>query len=129
MELEFRLITKLIALANNSDNQVVHKMACIGTDKRGRVISWGINSKKTHPYQSEMANATGNIHKIYLHAEIACLVRSRKKIETLYICRLSNNGKLNMAKPCDICMEAIKIAKVSKVIYSTKYGTFEELFI
>ncbi len=45
-------------------------------DKQGNVVSVGYNSYiKTHPLQAKLACRCGQPEKVYLHAEIAALVK------------------------------------------------------
>ena len=56
-------------------------------DKRGKIISVGYNSyKKSHPIQSHFARLACLPEKVYLHAEIAALLKARdKKVENIKI--------------------------------------------
>lgn len=89
---------------------------CIVTDKKGRILSQAPNSYvKTHPYQASMAEAVGLPDRVFLHAEIAALVRCRKKPYAIYIARAGGG----YSKPCPVCMAAIKEAGIamSEVYY------------
>lgn len=80
-------------------------------DKRGRILSIGKNSYvKTHPLQAKYAKITGETQKIYLHAEIAAIVRCRdpSKVEKIRVIRLNKYGQPMNARPCKICEQAIK---------------------
>jgi deoxycytidylate deaminase len=87
-------------------------------DKRGRVLSVGNNSYvKTHPLQAEYARRAGEPHKVYLHAEIAAIVKCRSldKAHKIVIFRYSEDGSPAEAKPCKICQEAIRKAGINYV--------------
>lgn len=93
--------------------------ACLVYKKK--VLSWGVNKEKSHPLQLEFSD---HPEKIYLHAEIDCLVKSirdfdEKLIEksTLYIARFAPSGVL-LSKPCKGCQRAIKFYNIKKVIHS-----------
>ena len=90
------------------------------TDKKGRVLSVAENSyTKTHPYQKKLAERSPNPHRIYLHAEIAALVKCHQgKPYKISITRTNAQGELVLAKPCDICQLAIKEAGIKIVEYS-----------
>lgn len=90
-------------------------------DKRGRLLAVGRNSyTKTHPLQARMAAQTGNAGRIYLHAEIAALVRCEDwgKIDTLEVHRYNVHGQPLLAKPCPVCQRAIELAGIKKVVYT-----------
>ncbi len=98
-------------------------------DKKYRTIAMGRNSYvKTHPMQARLAKICGNSRKIYLHAEIASLVRCRMKPYAMIICRVAKDGSNALARPCDICMMALKEAGVKEIWYTTndKYGWNKE---
>ena len=87
-------------------------------DKRGRILSIGRNSYvKTHPLQARMAAKMGNERQIYLHAEIAALVKVRNwsLIKKMTVVRLNALGKPLNAMPCEICAELIRLAGIKIV--------------
>ena len=91
-------------------------------DKRGRVISKGCNSYiKTHPLQEKMSKIVGNPKAIFLHAEIAALVKLKDwdKAHKILIERYDNEGNPKLAKPCEACSLAITNANI-KIIEYTK---------
>lgn len=94
------------------------------------IISIGINSKKTDPFQLKYCRAQmpapGEQFQIYQHAEIAAIKKAMNRISLKDIskCRLfvvrrkrSNDGTMvyGMAKPCPICELAIKDFKIKNV--------------
>lgn len=94
-------------------------------DKKGKQLSSAKNSyKKTHPLQKYFAEKVGHKNNIYLHAEIAALIKAGiKKVHTITITRRHGTTyDLALAKPCPICLEALKAFKVKKIFYSTKEG-------
>lgn len=86
-------------------------------NKRGQLLSTGINSyTKTHPLQSYFAKRVGHDAKIYLHAEIAAILRSRHHpIYRIKVERYDPKGNPVSAKPCEICREAIKAFGISVI--------------
>ena len=87
-------------------------------DKRGRVLSIGENSYvKTHPFQVHHANKVGLPHKIYLHAEIHAIVRCRNlsKAHKIVVMRFDKDGNPANAKPCPVCMNAIKESGIENI--------------
>lgn len=96
------------------------RLACIITDKRGHIISSALNSfSKTHPKQQKYAEKVGQPDKVFLHAEIAALVRCRIQPYAIYIARVTKDGKPALAKPCPVCEMAIREAGVKRIYYTT----------
>ena len=90
-------------------------------DKRGRVLSVGSNSYvKTHPLQAEHARRAGEPYKVYLHAEIAAIVKCKSldKAHRISIFRFLEDGSPAEARPCCICQSAITAAGI-KIIEHT----------
>lgn len=80
-------------------------------DKRGRILSTGRNCyEKTHTLQAKYANAVGLSDKTYIHAEISSIIRCRdiSKAHTIFVSRYNAEGIPQNARPCPICMAAIK---------------------
>ena len=91
-------------------------------DKRGRVLTTGENSyDKTHPLQAKFAVQVGLDDKIYLHSEVSAVskLKEHHKPYRIVVERYKEDGTQAMAKPCPICMEAIKAHGI-KVIEWTK---------
>jgi tRNA(Arg) A34 adenosine deaminase TadA len=109
-ELREDYIDKVIDYAKQSEAKFRHAAICL--DKKGQIVSWATNSRKTHPMQAEYARRTGKDQKVSLHAEIAALINKR--------CELRNS------KPCPICRLALEEAQVNEVWFSTDRG-FEKL--
>lgn len=87
-------------------------------DRKGRILSIGRNSYvKTHPLQARAAKEVGEDYKIYLHAEVAALVKIKnwQKINKLVVTRYNKNGEPMLAKPCRVCQRVIKIAGIGTV--------------
>jgi|SRR5208282_2527011 len=98
-------------------------VTAICLDKRYNVLSTDWNSYiKTHPMQARLAILCGNSRKIYLHAEIASLVRCRKIPHTMVICRVDANNENANARPCAICMMALEKSGIKEVWYTVKDG-------
>lgn len=117
-------IDKVIDYAKSSPAKFRHAAICL--DKRGQIVSWATNSRKTHPVQAEYAKRTGKEQKVSLHAEIAALIRARDDIETVVVARINKRGELRNSKPCPICRLALEEAEVSEIWFSTDKG-FEKL--
>lgn len=89
-------------------------------DKRGSVLSVGYNSyEKTSPVQARYSRMVNQPDKIFLHAEIAALVKVRHGIpHKIFIERYDKKGNPRMAAPCPICSLAIKEAGIEKIEYT-----------
>jgi tRNA(Arg) A34 adenosine deaminase TadA len=92
-------------------------------DKKGCVIAMGHNSyKKTHPLQAKIAKKFGRPEAIYLHAEIMAisLCKQLSQAYSIEVIRIGRCGKLVLAKPCPICLYAIKtMTNIEYISYST----------
>lgn len=98
-------------------------------NKKGILIGQGTNSYlKTHPIQKYFANKVGDTNKEFLHAEIAAILKAgTKKIETLVIERYDKKDMPRLARPCPICMAAIKANDIKYIRYTTNEGFTGEI--
>ena len=108
-----------------------HRLICFVLDSKYRIISIGHNSySKTHTLQSKLAAKCGNKNREYLHAEISALARIIRNmavnpvesVAKILIVRFNKKGELTLASPCQICRQAIKMAGIKEVIYTTNSG-------
>lgn len=91
------------------------------TDKKGRILSAAQNSySRTHPIQARFASRTSKPNRIFLHAEIAALVklRSGDKPHKIFVERYFKDGKPALARPCPVCEAAIKHYGIKTVEYT-----------
>lgn len=102
--------------------RVRQKLRATIYDKKGKVLSVGENSyRKTHPKQAEFAKKAGRESAIYLHAEIAAIIKLKEKAPDaykIYIERYNKNGQAALAKPCEICEIALEMAGIQIVEYT-----------
>jgi tRNA(Arg) A34 adenosine deaminase TadA len=85
------------------------------------VLSLGKNSYvKTHPLQAHYAKLKGVNDKIYLHAEIHAISRCRQLNQAykMVITRFGARGEPRLAKPCEICEEALLHTPIRNVVYT-----------
>ena len=77
--------------------------------KNGMPLATAVNSyKKSHPIQSFFAHQVGLDCKRFLHAEIAAILKSGKKvIHRIKIERYGADGRPLLAAPCPVCCAAI----------------------
>tara|TARA_B100000614_G_C14417779_1_gene440609 strand:- start:91 stop:483 length:393 start_codon:yes stop_codon:yes gene_type:complete len=95
--------------------------------RKGKVISFGYNHKKSHPFQAKFRK-----HKdaVFFHAEVHAIKNALKSIDVedlakceLYIVRAKRN-KLNrkwitgLAKPCSGCEKCIDLFELKNIHYS-----------
>lgn len=81
-------------------------------------MSVGENSYwKTHPLQGELSTKHGNGEQIFLHAEIAALVKLKdwSKAHRIKIERYDEAGNPKPANPCKLCRAAIERAGIEIV--------------
>ena len=95
--------------------------------RRGKVISYGYNHKKSHPFQNRFCK---NRHAVFFHAEVHAIKNALKSVdvEDLYKCELyivrAKRDKANrkwitgMSKPCSGCQKCIDLFDLKSVYYS-----------
>lgn len=90
-------------------------------DKKGRIIATAFNDyDQTHPRQAEYARQAGCPEKQYLHAEVAAIIKSRRRaIHSISIERYDVTGRPALARPCPVCELAIKHANIKWVSYTS----------
>lgn len=87
--------------------------------RKGALLSSASNSyQRTHPKQAYYAKRAGQPDRIYLHAEIAALVKCKGEPYKIVIKRINKDGTLGLAKPCPVCELAIKESGIKIVEYS-----------
>lgn len=97
--------------------------------RKNKVIVTATNlEKKTHPIQAFLAEKVGLDEKIYLHAEVNALIKSKEKVDTIVVARIGGHGhdELRISKPCPICQMALEMNNVNRVIYSTNEGFLQQ---
>lgn len=102
---------------------IKHKLKATVCDAKGRVLAIAHNSySKTHPYQYELAEQIGGKHKhrVYLHAEIAAIIKAQKvgTPYSIHVERYYKDGTPAIAKPCPICQLAIELAGIEEVTHT-----------
>jgi len=104
-------------------------VAAATVDRKGKILSWGENSySKSHPLmkQYNKQQHSDKVHKIYLHAEISALIKTRKQAHGIVIVRINHSRNYCYSKPCPICSLAIKESDIKEVYYCGKNGAIEE---
>lgn len=98
-----------------------HELTAVIFNRKGMVLSVGKNSYfKTHPLQARHTEQVGMPEKKFLHAEIAAIVKCKnlEKAHRIFVSRINQNGKPRIAKPCPVCISAIRAAGI-KIIDHT----------
>ena len=97
-----------------------HKLKATCYDRKGRVISVAYNDyRKSHPIQAHFAKLSGRPEAVYLHAEIAALLRAKDdRPFKIHIERYKKDGSPGLAKPCPACMLALKAYGIQQISYT-----------
>lgn len=104
---QLRWLAKATDLAITSEFPIF-RLAAILVDSKGRMISFGTNSRKTHPMQAQC-----NEHSNRLHAEILTIVRAAKSPmfrpyrNTMIVSRIDRSGNPSCSYPCRNCLPAL----------------------
>lgn len=96
---------------------------------KNKVVTSATNLEtKSHPLQARFAERVGLHEKIYLHAEIAALVKCKSDADTIVVARLGGHhgNEIRNAKPCKICRLALQHAGIKDVYYTTNDGFLYE---
>lgn len=127
--------SSLIRLVDKHPDQASRFKLCAVAMKGSRVLSIGYNRPKTDPNLfkiivkndiSEMYETSKNGYiSCNIHAETNALKRLKSDADTLFVVRRDLNGKLTMARPCNVCMAAIRQTTIKKVYYSNESGEIE----
>jgi len=93
-----------------------YDITALAYDKRGKLLAVGKNSyTRTHPLQAKFGKKVGKPQAIFLHAELAALLKARSPVHKLVVTRFTRHGEPANAKPCPSCQEAIKYFGVKYV--------------
>ncbi len=101
------------------------ELICSSFDKRGNIIATRTNMyTKSNPWQKELSVKAGLSElRIFLHAEVACLLASRnRKVHSLLVQRFNKDGTMANACPCISCKIAIVETGVKYVRYTSDCG-------
>lgn len=103
----------------NSD----HKQHKVGAAVyyKGKFLGSGFNSLKTDPITHWYDAAFTR------HAEIHALKKAKvRKFDltnaSVFVYRMTKSGVLAMAKPCDMCMDALREQQIKEVFYTCENG-------
>lgn len=99
---------------------------------KGKVVSFGINSDKTSPMQNKYRLTTDLKYIENFvdkeHSEVNCLGKVHPKFRfdkcEIVIISKKKDGDFRLARPCDVCMAAIKDFGIKKIYYTNRNQTF-----
>lgn len=105
-----------------------------------KVVSFGFNSRKTHPIQKRLNRYRFGKHFYFddgeIHAETMAIISAAKQnIDvskcSIYVFRLDSlaEGKSGMCRPCAACMELLRRNKVREVNYTTAHEFRTEVIV
>ena len=95
--------------------------------RNGRVVKIGENTHKTHPrFKRQYPDGSWSSH---MHAEMNVLRFSKPgdEIEVMRFTRCTHD--LTMAKPCHLCVKAMREAGIKKVRYTDWDGQWVEMVL
>ena len=95
--------------------------------RKGKVVSFGYNHKKSHPFQAKFCK---NNHAVFFHAEVHAIKNALNSVNVddlskcdLYIVRAKRNKEnkkwlTGLSKPCSGCQKCIDLFDLNSVYYS-----------
>ena len=109
-----------IALDEAHKSHVTFRHGCVAVAS-GKVVARGCNNYRTFSKDGLIGSSCS------CHAEIdvlrKCLKQNIRKKITIYIVRISSNGKQIMSSmPCVECVNKMKLFNIRSIIYSTDNG-------
>lgn len=112
------MLNRTINYANKSTCPQRHAaMVCRGN----KPLAMATNKYHNDPRQFPTHHFNNNLDMIGIHAEIAAIKQLKPEQvrgATIYIARITKQGKPAMSRPCARCEKALIAAGVRKVIYS-----------
>ena len=95
--------------------------------RKGKVVSFGYNHKKSHPFQAKFCK---NNHAVFFHAEVHAIKNALNSVNVddlskcdLYIVRAKRNKEnkkwlTGLSTPCSGCQKCIDLFDLNSVYYS-----------
>lgn len=114
---DLRRIQAALEIASSSDGSYMLGALVVSG---GRVLGRGANRRKNDPKYT-----TSNWS---VHAETAALrsVKATRRRSTLYVARVTPGGLPALARPCPACWDEAVRRGVTRVVYTTDAGAYEE---
>ena len=126
-----RHVSTLTAIAEAIEEPVRCFRLAAGIVHKNMLVSVGVNSYKTDPFQAKYGS---NSHAIHLHAEVAAIKNALRKLHvddiqktTLIVVRVKRKKhnepyQATMAKPCTGCQRCISEFGIKNVYYTGEKG-------
>ena len=89
--------------------------------KGGRILSYGINK----PFPNQFALNYAQHGGWQTHSECDAIYQARKSNlvgATIYNCRVTKNGNIEISKPCPGCTQMLEEYGIKKVVFTTTSG-------
>ena len=116
-----KFISRALGVAESSTQRQKH--GCI-VAKNGRTLGVGVNSFRNVPTNVSSPRTDSSYHAEVM-ALRACVAYSLRA--TVYVARVDSEGRARMSKPCDICMDALRLCGVKRVVYTIDDGDIQDL--
>lgn len=120
-----------------SDNPYPQARLASAVVRKGKLLGWGINQKKSHPFQAKYGK---NKESIFLHAEISAIKDSLRFYDvgelencSLLTVRVKHPSAYDRsfirasAAPCIGCLRAIVEFGIKDVLFTNEKGEIEKL--
>ena len=109
-----------LALTSSTKN---YRIAAFVFKNRKHIYGKAVNlPKKKHPIQKKYAYKVKKEKREHLHAEVKAIIRAKGKGDSILVVRILKNKKYAMARPCKICMEAIRETHIKHLWYTGGEG-------
>jgi len=111
-----------LAMQQAEQSAMPNRLGAVVVRKK-HVIGAGYN-RENHPFLYR--HQVLKLHpKHGMHAEVSALYGADNVEDgILYVVRMRKDDSIGMAKPCDSCIQFIRICGVKRVIYSEQDGSF-----
>lgn len=92
---------------------------CAAVVHRGKIISVGLNKRKTHPLQKLFADRP---ERQFIHAEIDAISKIKRKYIlqdcAVYVLRLSKGNRITNSEPCEGCKKALMFYNIKEIYWT-----------
>lgn len=98
-----------------------HRITAIVRNKRGRILGVGQNSYTvTHPLMAKASKAVQSPHRIYLHAEVAALLKVKdwSQAFSMEVFRYTKDNQPALSKPCACCQWILAQTGIKKIYHT-----------
>lgn len=99
----------------------------------GKVVSFGVNSEKTHPLSPNSENQSP---RRQTHAEVKAIINALHCLSpsdlckaTVYVVRRRSDGSRALSKPCKFCQQFMRSFNIKYAYYTNERGEIELLIL